>query len=124
MERIETIKNKLYEIDSRDFLKVFNNCFEDKAVFRMEEFNEECKGETPLDLLELVEGGNFHTNDNYFTFDWGGYLISSDNLKDLVEDDYVEEVAEELLKGEIKCDNREINYLIESFKLQDKYGIK
>lgn len=69
----------------------------DDRVYDMSELDELLYGKSPLEIIEMVDGNNFSTSDDYFQFTMYG-LESTDDKYDVYISNYgAEEVLDELI---------------------------
>lgn len=69
----------------------------DDRVYDMSELDDLLYGKSPLEIIEMVDGNNFSTSDDYFQFTTYG-LESTDDKYDVYSSNYgAEEVLDELI---------------------------
>lgn len=84
---------KAFNIWNSEMRKI--NC-EDDLVYYMDEFDDLFSCESPSSIVELVQGCDFQTCDDYFKFDGWGDIESSDYLSDLIDwDDVVDNYSDD-----------------------------
>ena len=62
--------------------------YSDDMIYQMDCFNEFFDGKDPLDIVEMVYRCDFNPNDEYFSFDAYGNIISFDCVEDFNSFDY------------------------------------
>lgn len=102
-ERIEEIRD-LFETAKKDYEDAYNvDDLEDyiddyiesnnyERWYDMSDFDELMSGNTPFEIAQKIQGGEFDVNDNYFSFDGYGNLVSNtDGAKeDLDESNFLD----------------------------------
>lgn len=116
MNRFESLRKTLEDrsnyTDLLELVEVisYNSFYLDWLIVHdMEEFNELMEELDPLELIEVVEKGNFNSNDDLFHFNDDGKLISYTqcDYEEYVYDsiDYIEEDIELIVKDSNKNDD-------------------
>ena len=116
MNRFESLRKTLEDrsnyTDLLELVKVisYNSFYLDWLIVHgIEEFNELMEELDPLELIEVVEKGNFNSNDDLFHFNDNGELVSYTqcDYEEYVYDsiDYIEEDIELIIRDSNKNDN-------------------
>lgn len=116
MNRFESLRKTLEDrknyTDLLELVEVisYNSFYLDWLIVHdIEEFNELMEELDPLELIEVVEKGNFNSNDDLFHFNDDGKLISYTqcDYEEYVYDsiDYIEEDIELIVKDSNKNDD-------------------
>ena len=105
----QKIVDVLNNADTLDLLEAWNMYCEvmptAHEVLHMEDFNDNCKRMSPMEIAEYASKGGFNINDHYYTVSCREFE-SSDYVKDLIYINslarYIEEFREDFGIEEIK----------------------
>lgn len=84
MTREQAIRNYVEQLSGKELsyliqrINAFDGSFEDATYFYMEDFNSLMSHYTPLELVQMAYSEDFNPNEDYFTFDDCGKLVSLD----------------------------------------------
>ena len=120
-EKIEAIKNIIYDMDDSDAVALHNEyCYKtndyDDEIIEMERFDEICEGMTPSDIARGIAYGDFNPNHDYFHFNGYGNFESTDRPTDWI---YPGDIAREIVDRECSFENDEIQEEIDSWSEDD-----
>lgn len=112
-DNIEEARNIVSQINGWD------ESLEELYVYSMCEFNDviECAGLSPIELINIVQYGDFNVNDDYFKFDNLANLVSYKEYEyERLVEEYIPEIVERYieLSGHIYAD-AEIKALMEAY---------
>jgi len=122
MTRYDKIHEVLENLDNYDVVSAWNryceeNSYYDDMVYTMGEFDELMYGLKPLEIAAKLDSG-FNVNDNFFSFDNYGEVVSFDYISDSCID--LDDLAEYMDDNEEDFDIDEIDEIFSEEDEEDE----